>query len=88
VYKWDGEKVKWVREGFSLLDIKDKNEVVLADKVVGENMVLKPAERIGRLILKRRVLDDKARLLPEIQKLVKQIYKSFKLMPVEKPEGY
>jgi len=88
VYKWDGEKVKWMREGFSLLDIKDKDEVVLADKVVGENMVLKPAERIGRLILKRRVLDDKARLLPEIQRLVKEIYIQFELMPVEKPEGY
>ena len=88
VYKWDGEKIKWTREGFSLLDIKDKNEVVLADKVVGENMVLKPAERIGRLILKRRVLDDKARLLPEIQRLVKEIYIQFELMPVEKPEGY
>jgi len=88
VYKVKHDKIDWVREGFSLLDIKDKSEVVLCDKVVGENMVLKPAERIGRLMFKRRVLDDKARLLPEIQKLVKQIYSQFELMPVEKPEGY
>jgi len=88
VYQWDGEKVKWVREGFSLLDIKDKDEMVLADKVVGERMVLKPAERIGRLIFKRRVLDDKGRLLPEIKKVVKEIYSQFELMPVERPEGY
>lgn len=88
VYQWDGEKVKWVREGFSLLDIRDKDEMVLADKVVGERMVLKPAERIGRLIFKRRVLDDKGGLLPEIQKIVKAIYSQFELMPVEKPEGY
>jgi hypothetical protein len=88
VYRMKNEKVEWVRDGFSLLDIRDKNEMVLADKVVGERMVLKPAERIGRLIFKRRVLDDKGRLLPEIQKVVKAIYSQFELMPVERPEGY
>jgi len=88
VYKVSDDEVEWVREGFSFLDIKDKNEVVLCDKVVGENMVLKPAERVGRVMFKRQVLDGKGKLLPEIGKIVEVLYSKFELMPVEKPEGY
>ncbi len=88
VYQVRDEGLEWVRGGFSLMDIKSKEEVVLCDKVMGENSVLKPAERIGRLIFKRQVIDEKGRLLPEIQRLVKQVYSQFELMPVEAPEGY
>jgi len=88
VYKVKHDKIEWVRDGFSFLDIKDKNEVVLCDKVVGKNMVLKPAERLGRVMFKRQVLDEKGKLLSKIEKIVKAIYSKFELMPVEKPEGY
>jgi len=88
VYGWDGKEVVWKRRGFSFLDIINENEIVLTDKVMGEDTVLKPAERVGQLIFKRRVLDGKGRLLPEIRKIIKQIYSLFELMPVEKPEGY
>jgi hypothetical protein len=76
---------EWLRPGFSLLDIKDEAEYVLCDRLVGESNVLKPAERIGRLLFKRRLIDDQGRLLPEIQTLVKQIYAQFALMPIENP---
>ncbi|MCG2692200.1 hypothetical protein L6272_05225, partial [Microgenomates group bacterium] len=71
------------REGFSLLDIKSKDEFVLCDRVAGEESVLKPAERLGRLVFKRQVVDEKGRLLPEIRAVVKAVYDSFELMPVE-----
>lgn len=81
-------KLEWVRDGFSILDIKNENELVLCDKVVGQHTVLKPAERLGRLLFKRQVVDKKGRLLSEIKQIVKTIYGQFGLMPVEKPEGY
>jgi hypothetical protein len=88
VYRVKPGGIEWVREGFSLLDIKDKDELVLADKVVSQYTVLKPAERLGRLMFKRKVVDDKGRLLKEIREIVKQVYSQFELMPVERPEGY
>jgi len=76
-------EVKWKREGFSLMDLKDEDEFVLCDWVAGEESVLKPAERLGRLVFKRQVVDKKGRLLPEIRAVVKAVYDSFELMPVE-----
>jgi len=75
--------IKFLRPGFSLLDIKDKNEFVLCDRIVGEEAVLKPAERLGRLVFKRKVMGQDNRLLPEIREVVKQVYNSFELMPIE-----
>ena len=68
------------------MDIKDDppagGEFVLCDRVAGEESVLKPAERLGRLVFKRQVVDKKGRLLPEIRELVRAVYDSFALMPV------
>ncbi|MDZ7586901.1 MAG: hypothetical protein U0946_04045 [Patescibacteria group bacterium] len=75
--------IKYVRPGFSLMDIKGEDEFILCDRVVGEESVLKPAERLGRLVFKRQVINEKGRLLPEIQQVVKVVYESFELMPVE-----
>ena len=78
--------IKFIRPGFSLMDIKDDppagGEFVLCDRVAGEESVLKPAERLGRLVFKRQVVDEKGRLLPEIRELVRAVYDSFALMPV------
>lgn len=75
--------IKFLRPGFSLLDIKSEDEFVLCDRVAGEESVLKPAERLGRLVFKRQVVDKKGSLLPEIRAVVKAVYDSFELMPVE-----
>ena len=56
---------------------------MLCDRVAGEESVLKPAERLGRLVFKRRVVDEKGKLLPEIKEAVRAVYDSFELMPVE-----
>jgi len=73
----------WLREGFSLMDIKSKDEMVLVDRVPNESQVLKPAERVGKLLFKRRIIDDKGRLLPEIQAVIKNMYQKFELAVVE-----
>jgi len=76
-------RVEYVRPGFSMMDIRNENEVVLCDRTPREDWLLKPAERMGRLMLKRPVLDKKGRLLPEIQAVVKAIYDKFELSVVE-----
>lgn len=85
VYRKVSNLVEWVRPGFSLLDIKSDNELVVTDRVLGENHVFKPAERINRLLFNKPVLDEKGRLLKEVQEIVKAVYKMYELMPVERP---
>ena len=80
-------KVEWVRPGFSLLDLKSEDEFVLCDRVPTEEMVLKPAERLGRLVFKRRIVTDEGELLSWTKEVVRAIYDSFELTVVENPEN-
>lgn len=75
--------VNFVRPGFSLLDIKNDDEFVLADRIPSLGQTVKVGERMGKLMLKRQIIDDTGRLLPEIRQLVKEIYDSFDLVPAE-----
>ncbi|MEA3355161.1 MAG: ATP-grasp domain-containing protein [Patescibacteria group bacterium] len=76
-------KIEYVRPGFSLLDIKSEDEFVLCDRVPTEEMVLKPAERMGRLIFKRRIVTDEGELLDWTRGVVKAIYDKFELAVVD-----
>ena len=69
------------------MDIKSDDEFVLCDRVPTEEMVIKPAERLGRLVFKRRIVTDEGELLPETREVVKAIYDEFELSLIEKPEG-
>ena len=79
--------VEWVREGFSLLDIKDESEFVLCDRVPTEDMVLKPAERLGRLVFSRKIVTDEGELLDWTRGVIKAVYDQFELSLVENPEA-
>ncbi|MFH1280026.1 MAG: hypothetical protein ABII08_00255, partial [Candidatus Beckwithbacteria bacterium] len=68
-----------VRPGFSLLDIKNEDEFILCDRVPTEEMVLKPAERMGRLIFNRRIVTDEGELLDWTRGVIKAIYDKFEL---------
>lgn len=74
---------KFTRPGFSLLEIKSDDEFVLADRIPSLGKSVKPGERLGKLMFKRQIIDDSGNLLPEIRRLVKKIYESFSLIPVE-----
>ena len=65
--------IGWAREGFSLLDIKADDEFVLCDRIPNPGQIIKPGERIGKLIFKRRIIDDEGNLLPEIKAVVASI---------------
>ena len=71
--------IEWVREGFSLMDIKADNEFVLCDRMPNQGQTVKPGERMGKLMFKRRIIDDQGNLLAEIKELVKGLYGEFGL---------
>ena len=87
VYEWKDKKLKWKRDGFSLLDIKKDNELVLCDRVPTEEMVLKPAERLGRLVFSRKIVTDKGKLLDWTKEVVSAIYDQFELAVVDNSEN-
>ncbi|MFH0942987.1 MAG: ATP-grasp domain-containing protein [Candidatus Beckwithbacteria bacterium] len=78
--------IKFIRAGFSLLDLKDENEFVLAERVVEKGSLLKSRSRLGRLVFKRQIVDNKGNLLPEIRKVVKAVYEGFGVIqkPIDK----
>jgi len=87
VYQWKDKKLEWKREGCSLLDLESEDELVLCDRVPTEEMVLKPAERLGRLVLNRRIVTDEGKLLDWTREVVRAIYDRFELAVVENPEN-
>lgn len=62
---------QFIRPGFSLLDIQSDDELVLCDRIPNRGQTVKPAERMGKLIFRRRIIDDQGNLLPEIRQVVK-----------------
>jgi hypothetical protein len=64
---------QFLRPGFSLADIKSDDEFVLCDRAPNKGQVVKPAERMGKLMFKRQVIDNKGRLLPEIREIIKRL---------------
>ena len=68
---------KYLRPGFSLLDIKSDDEFVLCDRIPNQGQLVKSGERMGKLIFKRRIIDNQGNLLPEIKKVVRDVYGEF-----------
>jgi hypothetical protein len=72
--------IKWVRGGYSVADLESDSEFVLTDGVPGVGELLKPGSRIGRVIFKRNVMEDRGnQLQPDIRKTMKSLYGLYKL---------
>jgi len=83
VYSLKGE---YVRQGWNLLHLQGEDEFVLTDGVPLQGQALKPAERLGRLLFNRAIVDETGRLLPEIRDLVGNLYQRFNLQRISKLE--
>ena len=83
VYSWDGN---WIRQGWNLLHLQSEDEFMLTDGVPRQGSTLKPAERLGRLLFPRAIVDKTGRLLPEIREVVKNLYQSFQLKRISRAE--
>jgi hypothetical protein len=65
--------------GWNLLHLQGDDEFILTDGVPLQGQTLKPAERLGRLLFNRAIVDETGRLLPEVRELVKNLYRQFGL---------
>lgn len=68
------DPVRYLRPGFSLTDLKSDAEFVLCDRIPKQGQTVKIGERVGKLIFKRRIVDDRGNLLPEIKATVEAVY--------------
>jgi hypothetical protein len=88
IYRIEKKGIEWVRDGFTIFDIKDgEKELVLTNVEAREGALVKPCFRIGRLLFKRQVTEEAGNLLPEIEEVVKRIYAKFQLTLAPKPRG-
>lgn len=80
VYKFEGGKLEYLRNGFSYNDLVNDDEFVLTDGVPNVGDKLKPGARLGRVIFKRQVMESENNcLVPDISEAMKQLYDSYQL---------
>ncbi len=89
LWKYDSEEsaVVWQKDACFLSEISDaEKEFILTDRIPPRETVIKPAERLGRLIFRQRVIDpETGKLLPEIKKIVNLIYEKYQFSKAENP---
>lgn len=87
VFQLGNEQIKFIRPGFSLLDIKNEDEFVLTDGVPFKGEVIKPNLRILKIIFPRQILTCDGKSLDERTKMiVKAVYDKLALRAVEPPK--
>ncbi len=87
IYRFDKNKINFIRPGFTTFDIHDlENELLVTDGLPQKGQVVKPILRIGKLVFKKRVLDkkDSTKLAPSVKKIIKLVYKEFGLRKIKK----
>ena len=84
IYKFRDNKVNFIGKGFSYLDIQKKEEFVFTDGCPRKGDYLKPGWRCGKLIFKRKILNDDGKLMPEIKLIIKKIYKDLQIEKLER----
>lgn len=89
VYRPEGDSLKFLRSGFSLLDIKNQNELVLTDGVPFIGEVIRPNARILKIIFPQRILKDNGKEIDGRTKLiVESVYQKLGLKEIEPPKDY
>jgi len=85
IYKLENNKLKYLREGYDLKHLKDKEEFLLADGVPFKKSHFSPNRRICRILTLNSVLDDSdyKRLSPWAKQVAETVYKAFIIKPVK-----
>lgn len=75
--------IKFVRPGYSLNHIKDRNEFILTDGILRENSAYSPNRRLCRIITKSPVLsENKKTLTPWAARIAETVHEAFCLKKV------
>lgn len=77
------QALKWLRPGFAMQDIADPaNEFVYTDGVPEQGCILKPGERLGRLLFRKSIAQKHNRINDWTQMIVKRIYEGLKIQTI------
>lgn len=81
VYHLKNDRLNFIREGYALKDIKNREEFLLADGLPYKGTVFKTNQRIMRLITANQVLKDYLHLNPWAQKIAQVSYQALEMKP-------
>jgi hypothetical protein len=84
IYRLEGGKLKYLRPGFLLFDLKTEDEFLFAEWLPkASGRVYPPSGRIVRLIKRGGMLEKQDELKEELREVIESAYKEMKLLPVE-----
>jgi len=86
VYRFNKNKLNFVRPGFTTFDIHDsEDEFLLTDGLSRKGQIVRPILRIGKLVFKKGVLEknNSAKLTSPVRKIIKLVYKNFGLKKIK-----
>lgn len=84
VYKLRNNKLKYLRPGYDLKHLKNKEEFLLADGVSLKKSHFSPNRRLCRILTLNQILDssDYKKLTPWAQQVAEVVHQSFEVKPV------
>jgi len=82
VYKLKNNKLEYLRAGYDLRHLKDKEEFLLGDGVPLKKSHFSPNRRICRVLTLNKVLLAPKQLTPWASQVAEAVYQAFKIRPV------
>lgn len=82
VYRMVDKELVWQRPGFCMQDIENEEEFVICDRCPNKGMVLKPGERLARLLFRTKICQSDDRLLAWAAKLCRRVYRKYELREI------
>lgn len=83
IYKLEKGELVWQRPGFALQHLKDKDEFALVDRAAIKGRVLKPGERLVRVLFKDKIAASSNRLTEKASLICKKIYQEYQLKVIK-----
>jgi len=84
IYKLENGKLKYLRKGYDLKHLKEKEEFLLADGVPFKKSHFSPNRRLCRILTLNKVLDNSnyKELNPWAKQVAETVYNGFKIRPI------
>jgi len=82
VYQLKNNNLIWQRPGFALQHLENKKEFCLVDRAATKNTILKPGERLVRILFKDNIAVSSNKLNQWASGVCKKVYEEYKLQTI------
>lgn len=86
IYKLIKGKLVWQRQGFAIQQLKNNEEFCLVDRAPIKGTILKPGERLVRILFKDKIALSSHQLNSKASKICKKVYKEYNLKIISSQE--